>query len=94
VRSTAVGSRPEARIAGSLQRFAGLETVRFVPDDPAAVDAALLAGRSLVEQAPDSPVRLAIAELASVVAPWSAPRKRGRRARGLRALSRGTIARA
>jgi len=88
VRSAAVGSRPEARIAASLQRFAGLEDVRFVPDDPAAVDAAALAGRSLVEQSPESPARSAIADLASVVAPWTAPRGRRRRERALRALSR------
>jgi MinD-like ATPase involved in chromosome partitioning or flagellar assembly len=102
VRSASVGSRPEARIAASLQRFAGLEDVRFVPDDPAAVDAAVLAGRSVVEQAPESPVRRAVGDLASVVAPWTAPTTRRRRrgsagagaARGvrvpagLRALSR------
>jgi MinD-like ATPase involved in chromosome partitioning or flagellar assembly len=88
VRSAAVGSRPEARIAASLQRFAGLDAVRFVPDDPAAVDAAVLAGRSLVEQAPESPVRAAIADLASAVAPWTAQPARRRRERGLRALSR------
>ena len=57
VRSGAVGSRPESRIADSLLRFAGLTSVRFVPDDPGALDGALLAGRSLVEHAPDSPVR-------------------------------------
>ena len=90
VRSASVGPRPEARIAASLQRFAGLEAVRFVPDDPAAVDAALLAGRSVVEQSPDSPVRSAIAELASAVAPWTAPEtrpvgsRRMRRVLGLR----------
>jgi MinD-like ATPase involved in chromosome partitioning or flagellar assembly len=88
VRSAAVGSRPETRIAASLQRFAGLEAVRFVPDDPAALDAAGLAGRSLVEQAPESPVRAAIADLASVVAPWTAPRALHRRERGPRALAR------
>jgi MinD-like ATPase involved in chromosome partitioning or flagellar assembly len=88
VRSAAVGSRPEARIAASLQRFAGLEAVRFVPDDPLTVDAAVLAGRSLVEQAPESPVRSAIADLASVVAPWTTPGVSRRRERGLRALSR------
>jgi Flp pilus assembly CpaE family ATPase len=88
VRSAAVGSRPEARIAASLQRFAGLDAVRFVPDDPAAVDAAVLAGRSLVEQALESPVRAAIADLASAVAPWTAQPARRRRERGLRALSR------
>jgi MinD-like ATPase involved in chromosome partitioning or flagellar assembly len=84
VRSASVGSRPEARIAASLQRFAGLEEVRFVPDDPAAVDAALLAGRSVVEQAPDSAVRAAIGDLGSIVAPWTAPTTRRRPPRGTR----------
>ena len=91
VRSASIGSRPEARITASLQRFAGLEEVRFVPDDPAAVDAAVLAGRSVVEQAPESPVRSAVGDLASVVAPWTAPaarRPRSQGLRGLRALSR------
>ncbi|MEO7448507.1 MAG: hypothetical protein ABI336_09575 [Humibacillus sp.] len=79
VRSAAVGSRPEVRIAASLRRFAGLESVRFVPDDPVAVDAALLAGRSVVEHAPDSPVRLAISDLASSIAPWTVAAQRGSR---------------
>ena len=85
VRSGAVGSRPESRIADSLLRFAGLTSVRFVPDDAAGVDAALLAGRSIVEQAPDSPVRHAVVELASALLPWTAEpsQRRERRGRGL-----------
>ncbi|GAA2745450.1 P-loop NTPase [Terrabacter aerolatus] len=71
VRSAAVGSRPESRIADSLLRFAGLSSVRFVPDDPATLDAALLAGRSVVEHAPESPVRAAVADLATAVLPWT-----------------------
>ncbi|KRF40554.1 ParA family protein [Terrabacter sp. Soil810] len=73
VRSRAVGSRPESRIADSLLRFAGLTSVRFVPDDAPGVDGALLAGRSLVEHAPDSPVRHAVADLATGLLPWTAP---------------------
>ena len=73
VRAGAVGSRPESRIADSLLRFAGLGSVRFVPDDPAALDGALLAGRSLVEHAPESPVRRAVADLVTGVLPWTAP---------------------
>jgi MinD-like ATPase involved in chromosome partitioning or flagellar assembly len=73
VRSAAVGSRPETRIADSLLRFAGLTTLHFVPDDPAALDGALLAGRSLVEHAPDSPVRHAVSDLATALLPWAAP---------------------
>lgn len=79
VRSAAVGSKPQVRIAESLLRFAGLESVRFTPDDPATVDAAVLAGRSVVEFAPDSPLRAAVADLASAIAPWTRPRPSLRR---------------
>ncbi|GAA2034793.1 hypothetical protein GCM10009740_26820 [Terrabacter terrae] len=79
VRAGAVGSRPESRIADSLQRFAGLGSVRFVPDDPATLDAALLAGRSLVEHAPESPVHRAVADLATGLLPWTAPADRRQR---------------
>ncbi|CAN7288007.1 hypothetical protein LJR027_001293 [Terrabacter sp. LjRoot27] len=94
VRSGAVGSRPESRIADSLLRFAGLASVRFVPDDAAGVDAALLAGRSVVEHAPDSPVRHAVADLATGLLPWTAPtaerrERRERRERGRRRGRRG-----
>jgi len=90
VRSVAVGSRPESRIADSLLRFAGLTSVRFVPDDPAALDGALLAGRSLVEHAPDSPVIDAVADLATALLPWTVPagQRRDRRERRGRRLSR------
>ncbi|WP_374970124.1 CpaE family protein [Terrabacter sp. BE26] len=88
VRASAVGSRPESRIADSLQRFAGLGSVRFVPDDPATLDAALLAGRSLVEHAPESPVHRAVADLATGLLPWTARadcrQRREQRRRGLR----------
>jgi MinD-like ATPase involved in chromosome partitioning or flagellar assembly len=87
VRAAAVGSRPESRIADSLLRFAGLTSVRFVPDDPAVMDGALLAGRSLVEHAPESPVRWAVADLATALVPWSAPVD-GRRERRSRRSSR------
>ena len=81
VRSSAVGSRPEERIAESLHRFAGLDGLSFVPDDPETVDAALLAGRSVVEHAPNSRLRASFAELATAVAPWTRTRVRDRRGR-------------
>lgn len=64
LRASSVGSDPRRRVAESLARFAGIEDVTFLPDDPAAVDAALLAGQTLRECAPDSPLRRAIADLA------------------------------
>lgn len=81
VRSSAVGSKPRVRIAESLHRFAGLESVRFVPDDPATVDAAVLSGRSIVEQAPDSALRSSFADLATAVAPWTSSRRTSGRRR-------------
>ncbi|MDN5768009.1 MAG: hypothetical protein L0H96_06445 [Humibacillus sp.] len=88
VRSAAVGSKPEVRIAESLLRFAGLESVRFIPDDPATVDAAVLAGRSVVEFAPDSALRRSVADLATVLAPWTRSRQARRSRRWGRSGSR------
>ncbi|MEP6629768.1 MAG: hypothetical protein ABJA89_04820, partial [Lapillicoccus sp.] len=80
VRPGAVGARPETRVAEALSRFAGVEDVVFVPDDPAALDAALLEGRSLAECAPQSPVRAAVRGLAARVAGVAVPHgRRGRR---------------
>jgi MinD-like ATPase involved in chromosome partitioning or flagellar assembly len=84
VRASAVGADPRSRIAASLERFAGLSAVHFIPDDPAAADGSLLAGRSVVEHAPDSALRRAIADLASTVAPSTARRAVRRARRGLR----------
>ncbi|MDV3220048.1 ParA family protein [Intrasporangium sp.] len=82
VRSSAVGARPEDRIAESLRRFAGLDGLHFVPHDGAVVDAALLAGRSVVEHAPESSLRASYAALATEVAPWTGTRAgMGRRRR-------------
>ncbi|QAY63325.1 hypothetical protein ET495_08765 [Xylanimonas allomyrinae] len=62
-RAAAVGPRPEAAVREAMARYAGVDDVVVVPDDP-AVDGALLAGRSLAEHAPGSPVRTAFAEVA------------------------------
>jgi len=64
VRSSAVGPRPESRIRDALTRFAGIDDPRFIPDDPATLDGALLAGQSLAEAAPDSEVRKTLVLLA------------------------------
>ncbi len=64
LRASAVGSHPEQRVREALARFAGVQEPRFVPDDRDALDAAVLAGRSLAESAPTSPARRAIAALA------------------------------
>jgi Flp pilus assembly CpaE family ATPase len=75
VRASAVGPSPRQRVSQAMRRFAGVEEVTCVPDDPAACDAAMLAGRTLTEIAPQSPARTAIARLAAEVCgvPMAAP---------------------
>ncbi len=79
VRSSAVGPRPESRIRDALTRFAGIDNPRFIPDDPASLDAALLAGQSLAEAAPDSNVRKTLVALASEICGVPAPHPGRRR---------------
>ncbi|MFE7406876.1 hypothetical protein [Isoptericola sp. NPDC057559] len=67
VRSSAAGARPEGAVRDALARYAGVDDVHLVPDDPAGLDAALLAGRTLAEEAPDSPVTAAFEALAGRV---------------------------
>ncbi|MFC7879204.1 CpaE family protein [Isoptericola sp. NPDC057391] len=67
VRSSAVGSRPEAAVRDALARYAGVDDVHLVPDDAAGLDGALLAGRTLAEEAPGSPVTVAFEGLAQRV---------------------------
>jgi Flp pilus assembly CpaE family ATPase len=74
-----VGPRPERRIREALARFAGVDDLRFVPDDPAILDDALLTGRLLAEAAPDSAVRQSLLALASEVCGVAVPRTGGRR---------------
>lgn len=79
VRASVVPGDAEQEITAALQRYAGVEPVGFIPADAKAADAAMLAGRSLTEAAPDSPARLAIAALAAryVGKPVPASRRKG-----------------
>ncbi len=79
-----VGSPAERQVGDALDRFAGVPEVVFVPDDQVALDAAMLAGRTLLEIAPASPARRAVAGLAARLAgvptgDGSAARRRRRR---------------
>ncbi|MFD6178675.1 MULTISPECIES: AAA family ATPase [unclassified Isoptericola] len=67
VRPSAVGAHPENAVREALARYAGVEEVHLVPDDPAGLDGALLAGRTLAEEAPASPVTAAFEALAGRV---------------------------
>jgi MinD-like ATPase involved in chromosome partitioning or flagellar assembly len=68
VRASAVGRRPESTVRDALARYAGVRNPVLVPEDRPALDAALLAGRTVTESAPSSPARLALAGLAATVA--------------------------
>lgn len=77
VRRGPVGPDPRALLAEALERYAGVRSPVLVPDDPAACDAALRAGRSLTETAPSSPARLVLAGLAAELAALAAPNGSG-----------------
>ena len=83
VRASAVGPRPERSIREALNRFAGIDELRFIPDDPATLDDALLTGRMLAESAPESAVHQSLVGLASEICGVPAPPV-GQRRRGLR----------
>lgn len=87
VRHAAVGADPGPVISDALDRFAGVTPVALIPDDRAALDGALLAGRVLHECAPTSPAREAIADLA--VRFGAAPTRTRRR--GLLRARRGSM---
>jgi Flp pilus assembly CpaE family ATPase len=67
-------------IGETVQRFTGLTPAAFLPEDRAAIDKAWLGGRSLVECAPDAPLRRALRDLAADIGRLpAARRRRGRR---------------
>ncbi|MCC3267958.1 chromosome partitioning protein [Arthrobacter gengyunqii] len=67
VRSSSVGRSPERQLRDAWERFGpGTPVTAFLPAEFATVDAALLAGSALLETAPASPLRHAIAALANV----------------------------
>ena len=59
----------ERDVADMVTGFARPVGVHFLPEDRAAVDRALVTGRTLAETAPDSPLVAGLAELADAVAP-------------------------
>ena len=69
-------------IGANVHRFTGLAPVAYLPEDRAAVDKAWVGGRSLVECAPESPLRRALRDLAADVGRLPATRRRRGRLRG------------
>lgn len=78
VRASAIGLNPHGQVEQTLARFGGIESPVLVPHDQAALDGAVLSGRTLVDSAPRSPARQAIARLVdSRILPPDAPPLRG-----------------
>lgn len=94
-RSRATLGWSEREVAGMVEGFARVASLHFLPDDRAAVDRALVAGRSLVEQG-DGALRCSVEELVDAVVPESraAPRRRGARLAAGRRVRRRTADRA
>jgi Flp pilus assembly CpaE family ATPase len=63
LRRSAVPGDARGQVRAALERHAGVTDVLYVPDDPGGMDRALVAGRSLAEAAPGSPIRRALAPL-------------------------------
>jgi MinD-like ATPase involved in chromosome partitioning or flagellar assembly len=74
LRPSVLGAHPRAQVRQTLQRFSGAEPVAYLPDDPAAVDTALRAGRPLTVAAPSSALRRGVGELARRLTPGIAAR--------------------
>jgi Flp pilus assembly CpaE family ATPase len=83
VRRSVVPGDPATELRAALDRFAGRTPAALLPSDPAALDAALVAGQTLGEVRPASPLRQAVIALARSLAGISAPRhRRSARSRG------------
>lgn len=88
LRGGALGIDARGQTRRTLDRFAGIEDVWFVPSDPKAADASLLAARPIAEVAPRSAFALALRRFVgeAVVPPAEraaprTPRRRPRRKR-------------
>ncbi len=78
LRASAIPGDAEAEVRQALRRYAGVEALHVLPADPASLDAAVAAGTTLVESAPQSPARRALQELAAAVTGVPAPARRRR----------------
>lgn len=72
-----------AEVGATVQRFTGRTPVAYLPEDRPATDRAWVAGRTLPECAPDSPLRRALAAMTTDVIGFAtaAPARRGLRRR-------------
>jgi MinD-like ATPase involved in chromosome partitioning or flagellar assembly len=97
LRGVALGTGPAGQLASTLSRFGGIEAAALLPEDQRVVDAAVIAGRSLRDQAPRGALPVALRRLVSTVLEQqpvpvrdrsrrSQAGPRGRRARGSRRM--------
>lgn len=85
LRSGTLGVDARGQVRRTLDRFGGIDDVRFLPQDPRSADAALLAAQPIAEVAPRSPLTLALRRFAGEAVVPAAPaslrsRRRGRSA--------------
>ncbi len=78
VRRSAVAGNLEVELNAALQRFVGQTSAALLPYDLMSLDQAAVAGQTLAEAAPASPLRAAVIGLAEALCGTAAPR-RGRR---------------
>ncbi len=80
LRPGALGIDARGQVRRTLDRFGGVADVWFVPTDPRAADAALLAARPIADIAPRSPITLALRRfVGEAVAPAAGERRSIRR---------------
>ena len=63
LRASAIGPGASGQVRQTLQRFGGIANPVLVPHDQAAFDGAILTGRTILDVAPKSPARIAVAAL-------------------------------
>ncbi len=89
LRAGTLGIDARGQVRRTLERFAGVAEVSFLPLDPRSADAALLSARAVADLAPRSPLAAAVRRfVGEVVAPPPAARTRSERARGERTRTR------
>jgi Flp pilus assembly CpaE family ATPase len=79
VRRSAVPGKPEIELNAALQRFVGQSCAALLPYDLLGLDRAAVAGQTLAEAVPASPLRSAVTELAVAICGVPSPRQGRRR---------------
>lgn len=65
IRASAIGISPSTQVERALRRFGGIAAPVLIPHDQAALDAAVLSGKTLRDVAGKSPARIAVSRLVS-----------------------------